>query len=77
MVYHYGSSFTWRFTNFTIQKMATFPTKIQEIVARAQEAAEEGVCHIELASEEPWFRSMGCILYNDIYIYNIYILLNI
>jgi hypothetical protein len=61
--------------------MVTFPTRfaaafhaswkrVQEIVARAQEAADEGVCHIELASEEPWFRSMGCIVYNYIiYIY--------
>ena len=65
------------FTSFTIQKMVTFPTRfaaafhaswkrVQEIVARAQEAADEGVCHIELASEEPWFRSMGCIVYNYI-----------
>ena len=36
--------------------------RVQEIVGRALEAAEEGVCHIELASEDPYIRKFGMIL---------------
>ena len=60
MLYHicYMKNILWFITMVPVSPGST--SFIQEIVARAQEAAEEGVCHIELASEEPWFRSMGC-----------------